>query len=246
MGATTWETGWGLFGIPVGLFGLVSAISDTGQVMEEIEYGWNGNKTAESSNFLRDTLFSGHQTAYDSTTKTVATLGEILMIATYPILSTTTIIPPGSGGGNTAGQTPPGNVGGDVVEGGSLSNDRVSYYLNESLNNADSNVTILGITGNYDVIGENRGYSYFKMEDEVWLQLENETINNYDEIWKVNKQFIDNQIESGNRIFLSNDPYQGYYFTDGTKRFYQRELDYLKELGYSFESIGNNLWEALK
>lgn len=69
---------------------------------------------------------------------------------------------------------------------------------------------------------------------------------NYDEIWKVNKQFIDHQIENGKRILLSNDPYQGYYFEDGTKRFYQRELDYLKELGYSYEKIDINLWEAVK
>ena len=71
-------------------------------------------------------------------------------------------------------------------------------------------------------------------------------MENYDEIWKVNKQFIDDQIGVGNRILLSNDPYQGYYFADGTKRFYQRELDYLKELGYSFERVGDDLWEVVK
>ena len=43
-----------------------------------------------------------------------------------------------------------------------------------------------------------------------------------------------------------NDPHQGYYFENGQKRFYQRELDYLKNLGYSFKSIGDNLWEAIK
>ena len=149
------------------------------------------------------------------------------------------------------------NIGGEAISGalgavlkrgerGSLSDDRISYYLNESLNNADSNTTILGATGSYDVIAETQGYSYFKMEDDLWSKLENETIKNYDEIWKVNKQFIDDQIEAGNRILLSNDPYQGYYFADGTKRFYQRELDYLKELGYSFENVDNNLWEAVK
>ena len=129
---------------------------------------------------------------------------------------------------------------------GRLSKDRISYYLKQSLNNADSNTTILGITGRYDVIGETNGYSYFKMEDLLWSQLENETMKNYDEIWKVNKQFLDEQIAAGNRILLSNDPYQGYYFDDGTRRFYQRELDYLKELGYTFKSIGDNLWEAIK
>ncbi len=133
-----------------------------------------------------------------------------------------------------------------IIKGGSLSNDRVSYYLSQSLNNVDSSTTILGTTGTYDVIGETKGYSYFKMDSELWSQLESEAMKNYDEIWKVNKQFIDDQIDAGNRILLSNDPYQGYYFDDGSRRFYQREIDYLKELGYSFKSIGDNLWEAIK
>lgn len=104
----------------------------------------------------------------------------------------------------------------------------------------------MGTTGTYDVIGETQGYSYFKIDSELWSQLESEAMKNYDEIWKVNKQFIDDQIEAGNRILMSNDPYQGYYFDDGSRRFYQREIDYLKELGYSFKSIGDNLWEAIK
>ncbi len=84
------------------------------------------------------------------------------------------------------------------------------------------------------------------MEDELWSQLESEAMKKYDKIWKVNKQFVDDQIEAGNRILLSNDSYQGYYFDDGSRRFYQREIDHLKELGYLFKSIGDNLWEAIK
>lgn len=50
----------------------------------------------------------------------------------------------------------------------------------------------------------------------------------------------------GKRLMPGVEGYQGYYFDDGTRRFYQRELDYLKELGYTFKSIGDNLWEAIK
>ena len=132
------------------------------------------------------------------------------------------------------------------VKSGFLSDERVTYYLNQSLNNNNSNTAILGSTGKYDVIGEAKGYTYFKMQDEIWAQLESEAMKNYDEIWKVNKLFIDEQVGAGKRILLSNDTYAGYYFNDGTRRFYQRELDYLKELGYSFKSIGDGLWEAIK
>ena len=44
---------------------------------------------------------------------------------------------------------------------------------------------------------------------------------------KVNQQFIDEQIAANKNILLSNDPYQGYYFDDGARRFYQREIDYI-------------------
>lgn len=63
------------------------------------------------------------------------------------------------------------------------------------------------------------------MSDDVWASLEKEAGGNYDEIWKVNQQFIDEQIAANKNILLSNDPYKEYYFDDGTKRFYQREID---------------------
>lgn len=44
---------------------------------------------------------------------------------------------------------------------------------------------------------------------------------------KVNQQFIDEQIAANKNILLSNDPYQGYYFDDGARRFYQRKIDYI-------------------
>lgn len=126
-----------------------------------------------------------------------------------------------------------------------LPSDRIAYYLEYGINNVDSAITILGEIGSYDVIGIEQGYTYFQMSADLWLQLESETMENQDEMWKVKKQFIDEQIEAGNRIFLSNDPYQTYDYND-TRCFYQRELDYLKSLGYTFKSIGDNLWEAVK
>jgi hypothetical protein len=32
----------------------------------------------------------------------------------------------------------------------------------------------------------------------------------------------------------------------GSKRFYQREIDYLRERGYTFESADNGLWQAIR
>lgn len=39
---------------------------------------------------------------------------------------------------------------------------------------------------------------------------------------------------------------EGYYFDDGAKRFYQREIDYMISIGYTFESAGDGLWKAVR
>ena len=53
-------------------------------------------------------------------------------------------------------------------------------------------------------------------------------------------------IAANKRILLSDNPNKGYYFSDGVKRFYQRELDYLSSKGYTFNETSNGMWEAIK
>ncbi len=127
-----------------------------------------------------------------------------------------------------------------------LNSERIEYYLGKARNNIDSDTVVLGSTGKYDIIAETEGYTYFKMSDDVWTSLEKEAGGNYDEIWKVNQQFIDEQIAVNKNILLSNDPYQGYYFDDGARRFYQREIDYILSKGYTFESTSDGLWKAVR
>ena len=138
------------------------------------------------------------------------------------------------GGSNTSGM----EVG--------LNSERIEYYLGKVRNNIDSDTVVLGSTGKYDIIAETEGYTYFKMSDDVWTSLEKESGGNYDEIWKVNQQFIDEQIAANKNILLSNDPYQGYYFDDGARRFYQREIDYILSKGYTFELTSDGLWKAVR
>ncbi len=91
------------------------------------------------------------------------------------------------------------------------------------------------------------GYTYFKMSDEVWDDLVKDAAENYDEIWKVNEKFLDDQINAGKEILLSNDPTKKYLFFDnGAKRFYQREIDYLTSKGYKFSITSDGLWKATK
>ena len=135
---------------------------------------------------------------------------------------------------------------GKAIGKGKLNPERIEYYLNKARNNIDSDTVMLGRTGTYDVIADSKGYTYFKMSDELWADLKRETRNNYDEIWKVNQQFIDEQLSLDKNILLSNNPYAGYYFSDGTKQFYQREIDYIISKGYTFETTNDGFWRAIK
>ena len=127
----------------------------------------------------------------------------------------------------------------------SLNSERIEYYLRKATKNTKSNTVMLGRTGKYDVIAKDNKYTYFKLDQNLWTKLLKETAENYDEIWKINKKFIDDQITSNKRILLSDDPYKGYFLPNGGKRFYQREIDYLSK-NYTFKKLSDGLWEAAK
>ena len=133
-----------------------------------------------------------------------------------------------------------------VEAAGELSAGRIEFYLDKARKNSASDFAVLGCTGNYDVFASNKSYTYFQMSDELWATLEAEAGGNYDEIWKINQRFIDEQIVANKRILLSDNPYNGYYFEDGSRRFYQRELDYLTSKGFSFESTSDGMWMAIR
>ena len=135
------------------------------------------------------------------------------------------------------------NKGGNCYK---LSQDQLNAYLSEATKNPNSDTFVLGLDGNYDVTGGLNDYTYFKMNDSTWNKLKRLTNYNYDEIWKLNKKFIDKQISSGKNIVLTNNPNSKYYLENGSLRFYQREINYLKELGYVFKETSDGLWKAVK
>lgn len=132
----------------------------------------------------------------------------------------------------------------DVGRGATLTEKQIEEYLEIATQYGDRKRIMLGESGVYDAFGDE--YKIFKMEQADWNNLKKATNNNYDEIWKLNKEFIDESIKKGDDIFLSGNPTKDYLFNDGAKRFYQREIDYLTELGYKFEDVGNGTWRAVK
>ena len=102
------------------------------------------------------------------------------------------------------------------------------------------------MTGYYDEIAKKSNRTYFKLTPKQWKKLVQDASSDYDEIWKINKKFIDEQIAAGKEILLTNDPTKKYLFDDGIPRFYQRELNYLMELRYTFDEVSDGLWKASK
>ncbi len=127
-----------------------------------------------------------------------------------------------------------------------LAPDVIDNYVALAVKNSSSNTVMLGTTGTYDILAGSKGYTYFKFTETEWDNLVAAASNNYDEVWKVNMKFIDDQIVANKEILLTNDPNVKYLFEDGSLRFYQREIDYLISSGYSFNITTDGLWKAIK
>lgn len=127
-----------------------------------------------------------------------------------------------------------------------LNEKQIRYVLNNSRNYQQSKIVMLGCSGNYDKIADDKMFCHFKMDNELWETLEFVLNNNYDEIWRLNQRYLEEQIQNNRFIWLSDDPYKGYYFEDGSRRFFQREIDFLKSLGFTFEKLDDKWWKAVR
>lgn len=83
-------------------------------------------------------------------------------------------------------------------------------------------------------------YTYFDFGDK-WDEAYNLVNKSDDEIWRINKKFIDNQKAAGKEFWFSHDP-----FSPRNEQFFAKEVNYLIE-GLDvkdFEKIGD-LWKAV-
>lgn len=76
--------------------------------------------------------------------------------------------------------------------------------------------------------------SYFKLKN--WGKITKGMTE--DQIWKINKAFMDQQIKAGKHIILSQDPSKA-------SNFYLKEINYLKALSFRFVKDGW-VWKAIK
>lgn len=89
----------------------------------------------------------------------------------------------------------------------------------------------------YCNVAKETNSQYFQLDN--WDELAEKYTN--DEIWKINKKFLDIQMSSGREIYLSHNPFENME----KNTFYSRELKYLVKNGYSFRKEGA-LWHAIR
>ena len=144
-----------------------------------------------------------------------------------------------SGGATAAGKVASGlktagrNVAKSVVKGAGYFDELAI----QATRNPASNKVVLGKTLQggvaYSKVAAHHKASYFKLDN--WREL-TKTLTS-DEIWQVNRAFLQQQISAGKQIILSHDPAQA-------TGFFLREIEYLEDLGYHFVQDGW-IWKAI-
>lgn len=111
-------------------------------------------------------------------------------------------------------------------------------FVNQATINPDSSIVVLGKTFEdgiqYRRVASHFDATSFKIDEFTAFQRE----FGWDGVWKVNKQFLQDQISQNKRIILSHDPNKASYS-------FGQEVDFLIDRGYSFQQKGW-YWEAVK
>lgn len=84
-------------------------------------------------------------------------------------------------------------------------------------------------------------HTYFDLGSEKWREAEALVDKNADEMWKINKQFIDDQKALNKEFYFSQEPWKAQ-----TQEYLSREAEYLIDLGAKdFEKINDNTWKVI-
>ena len=121
--------------------------------------------------------------------------------------------------------------------------EQIEYYVNFATKQGDKNKVMLGMWDNGGassyITKAGKEYTFFDFGDK-WSEATALVNNNKDEIWKINKKFIDNQYKAGKEFWFSHDPY-----SPRTEQYFSDEVSYLIDLGVKdFKKVGD-LWKAV-
>lgn len=157
-------------------------------------------------------------------------------LAVQPIVGSAALSKLQSGSGNEK----------PVVKNSTFSKSEVESLAKSGSHNSSSKSVTLGKwengEGSYLNVTKKNGDSYFDLGTEGWDKASGLVNGNMDEMWKINKKYLDDQISMGKNFNLSHNPTPGSSTYSG---FYQREIEYLKSNGYKIIKKGD-YWSAFK
>jgi hypothetical protein len=119
----------------------------------------------------------------------------------------------------------------------------IDDYVKFATKNPDANKVMLGMWDDGKptsyVSKAGKDYTCFDMGNE-WDDIKALVNGSNDEMWRINKQFIDEQYKLGKEFWSSHNP-----FSPGNEQIFAREITYLIDLGVKdFEKTGD-LWRAI-
>ena len=138
-----------------------------------------------------------------------------------------------------------GEEGTEVAGANGTSPGRSAEWFNDVARNAtrnpDSDKLVLGHFSrdsvSYQKVAAHYDATYFKVDD--WNTVTKGL--SQDEIWRINESFLDQQVIQGKQILFSHDPLNA-----RPASFFEREVNYLRELGYEFRQKNQWTWEAVR
>jgi RHS repeat-associated protein len=136
-----------------------------------------------------------------------------------------------------------------VIEGanrgaGTLTSRGADWFEDVAKNatrNPDSDQLVLGHFAregtSYQKVAAHYKATYFKVDD--WNTVTKGL--SQDEIWKINETFLTQQLKQGKQVLFSHDPLKA---RPGS--FFEREVNFMQELGYGFKQKNQWTWEAVR
>ncbi len=136
------------------------------------------------------------------------------------------------------------DIGGKSADVPNKINRGLEWFEDVALNatmNPDSNKLVLGHFAregtSYQKVAAHYKSTYFKVDD--WNSVTKGLSG--DEIWRINETFLDQQLMQGKQILFSQNPLEA-----RPNSFFEKEVNYIQELGYKFKQKNQWTWEAVR
>lgn len=128
-----------------------------------------------------------------------------------------------------------------------FSKEQLDDLVKRASHNTNSDTTVLGKWSvgddSYINVAKSQDASYFDLGNDGWNNASEMVGGNEAEMWRINQQYLDQQIAKGSDFIFSHEPNISSPYYNG---FYKREIQYLTEVkGYTIVQEGK-YWYAYK